>query len=464
MIDERMTNALGKTNKKFSLYVMILSVISIIFKTIIYQEFIILDSLTELVVIISLIVTLITRPMEDFIDERVEKNINNHYSKAFKIILPITLLTYLFSLIIMLKFNSRLSIKIPPNLFVNAVLLLVFIGIVYLNKKHHIYLNNKFIDKNKEEYINGVLARIGKIFIIVLSLTLITFILDLLIPGDKVTVRILIILLVSALNISIQYILYSVYEYNHAKERLLLDNGYRFHVTRNMFLYFSIYSFFYILIVLKDIFSLQFALSLISSESFKLEYLYIIFSNADFIFQIYLLVFSFIIYFSLKNTLSNNNKKNKKIFKISFILLCIKSGFRIFSMIYKYLSILFVKPNQDYKIFEIINYVNIFIKIILYIYFIILLIYIAISMYKYKLKGSIKLFILTITSIILNVTSLVLINIRDLSKIKLLNLSLIFSYLNIGFLLVVFLYIIYIINIYKKAFMVKNEEIYFITV
>ena len=216
---------------------------------VINKGFNLFDILAEIVVLTSLIITNLSAPVEKEYDERVIVNINQHYNKAFKIILPLALVSYLISVILIIKTNSKTVI--PPNLFINTFLFIVFIGLIFLVRKHRIYLNNNFLES--DDYYLKVLSVIGIGIIVTIGLIIFSFLFDIVIKGASSLNTMFNVLVVSYITISIQYLLYSVYEYNHYNESIEIDNGKLPIVTRNMVLFLSLYVVFSIITMFRII-------------------------------------------------------------------------------------------------------------------------------------------------------------------------------------------------------------------
>lgn len=296
MKDERTLNVLGAVKLKFSIYAIILSIISIILKLILNKSFIFFDSLPEIVILIGLLITNITKPVEEVEDERVTANINNHYNRAFKLILPIAIFSYILSVILIIKTNS--AIYLSPNLFINSFLFLIFIGVIVLVKNHHIYLNGEFLEK--ESYFFQVFKVIGVGLVVTIGLIIISFILNAIIPGSKAAFTSLFLMLVfSFFNLSVQYFLYSIYEYNHYHESIDIADGKIPIVTRNMYLYFGIIMFFSLITQAYSIFLTS---HLFNPTSVLIEML-MIGQYLNVVNIIYRVTFLLIITYSLKATL-----------------------------------------------------------------------------------------------------------------------------------------------------------------
>ena len=92
MRDERSINALGQVKRKFSYYAIVIAAIFFVLKLILNSSLILIDALPEIILIIGLIITSIAKPNEDIEDERVNRNLNEHYNNSFKILVPIILL------------------------------------------------------------------------------------------------------------------------------------------------------------------------------------------------------------------------------------------------------------------------------------------------------------------------------------------------------------------------------------
>ena len=237
MRDERSINALGQVKRKFSYYAIVIAAIFFVLKLILNSSLILIDALPEIILIIGLIITSIAKPNEDIEDERVNINLNEHYNNSFKILVPIILLGYILSVVLL--FRTKALVIISPNLFINTFLFLIFIGVIYLLKNYKIYLNEPFLEK--ENYFSSVLKIIAYILIGSVTLYVISFLLNIIIPGQGVPSLVLVLMfLTSFLNLSVQYFLYSIYEYNHYKENIRISDGEIFIASTNIILYISI--------------------------------------------------------------------------------------------------------------------------------------------------------------------------------------------------------------------------------
>lgn len=237
MKDERIINASGLVKRELSIYAIILAVISFMLKLFINESLIIIDAMPEIILIVGLLIANFTKPSDEVIDERITKDINNHYNNAFKIILPLTLIGYVLSAILLIKTEAALYVE--PNFFLNGFIFLIFIGIIILVKKYNVYLNGKILEE--KWYFLKVFKVIGYGFIASVGLSVIMIMLNYIIPGPIVPNIIFILMfLLSFINLSMIYFLYSIYEYNHYKESLKLAEGNIFIVSKNMFLYLGI--------------------------------------------------------------------------------------------------------------------------------------------------------------------------------------------------------------------------------
>lgn len=443
MKDERTIKVLGETKKKFSIYVLVLSIIIIIIKVRLNKGFYIIDSLTELLALIGIIIAYITEPKEEGIDERVENNINNHYNKAFKLIFPITLISYILSVILTIKFN--IPVYLSPNFFINSFLFVVFIGVIYLVRKHKIYLNDKFIDNNKSDYFFNVFAYIGIIFIITIAAVIISLILDLIIPGASSSIVLLIALGISFVNISIQYLIYSVYEYNHYKESIDINRGRIPIVTRNMFLFYGIYTFFSVIILILVILSYQYMIK-------QTEVLALIFLNKQTLEPILLInssIISIVIVYSLKHSLLRLKNHSKKLInflvRISLIYIIYSTLNSVFQpIIINYINRLIEPPHFDF-----LSNISMGLTIISFIMSLIISITGLVYIFKYKLPYRGVFIILLVISIFNiyfnfwysnNLTTKPIITIRNRTII------------NMAINLIVSLLYFIIINKYRKSY------------
>lgn len=314
MQDERVVYILGQTKKKFSVYVIILALITIILKLVLNPGFNLFACMAEIVVLLSLIITHFTAPVEKEIDERVTTNINMHYNKAFNIILPLAVISYMLSVILIIKMNT--SVLIAPNLFINTFLFMIFIGLIILVRKHRIYLNYKFLES--KDYYYKVFRVIGIGLIVTIGLILLAYFLDSIIVGPNSFNTLLITLIVSYFTIFFQYFLYSIYEHNHYYESINIDNGKYPIVTKNMILFFSLYVFFSVIMMFRTIASNLYLINVNESNYQTLILIYYLYYQALF----YKLLIMIVMVYSLKNSLVRLTNHSYPLIR-SFIILTI---------------------------------------------------------------------------------------------------------------------------------------------
>lgn len=366
MRDERSINALGQVKRKFSYYAIVIAAIFFVLKLIINSSLILIDALPEIILIIGLIITSITKPNEDIEDERVNRNLNEHYNNSFKILVPIILLGYILSVVLL--FRTKALVIISPNLFINTFLFLIFIGVIYLLKNYKIYLNEPFLEE--ENYFSSVLKIIAYILIGSITLFVISFLLNITIPGQGVPNLVLALMfLTTFLNLSVQYFLYSIYEYNHYKENIRISEGEIFIASKNIILYISIV---FVPALISGIINLLTSYFL-SIENYTQIKLFITLGQyIGVIYKIYSMIFLVILTYSLKGSLMRlkdySFKEVKRIISLTNIYVLISLVLFIASQIFLLLF------HNNTRLIMLFQNVNIWISVALLIFYIIILV------------------------------------------------------------------------------------------
>jgi|SRR5690554_769424 len=446
MIDERRIDVLGSVKRKFSVYSMILACFFFVIKLIFNKAYIFIEGLPEIILIISMLITYIKSPKEAVIDERVTNNLNDYYNKAFKIITPMVLGSYILSLIFIFKVNA--SLVFSPNLFINAFLFIMFIGMVFIVRKHHVYLNESFIEE-KKYYIN-VLKNISYMFTVCAALFAITTLLNLLIQGSGDTNTLFLMMyLASFINIATTYFIYSIYEYNHYHESIQLSEGNIFIVTKNMYLYLSI------VFGLKIVHNLV-RVFILASENFNVN-LVTILSYLSWTVFVYDLVFLIIMTYSLKSTLSRlknyASRQMNTIIKMTWIYVI------LYGLNYVIFEFLVVIYNDSTLNTMLLMNINIWIHLFLsFIYLIILIL-----RFKYAKRQNFlryKLLIIPMMSVFL--TILAMIGRSPLQRLfsNTSTAILIEVLISLFVTLIIFINYLFLISVYTKTYETNAIEVY----
>lgn len=450
MRDERTTNILGAVKRGFSIYAMILAIIFFTIKLLLNTSLVIFDALPEIVLLIGLLITIITQPKEQFEDERVTKGVNQHYNKAFNIIFPILIGSYVLSLILIVKTNTL--VFITPNLFINSFLFLVFVGLIFLVRKHNVYLNEKFLEG--KNYFANIFKMIGYIFVGSIGFAIITIILNYIIPGTKGSnLGFVLVFLISFVNISVQYFLYSIYEYNHYKESIQLSQGKIFIATRNIVLYLGIVMF---LSTFENIIRIWWLTLMIYSSKIDSS-LISISSNIGLTHEIFKSIFLIITAYSLKGSLIrlkdqslsflNKLTNTTVIYAIVSVIVAIGIGPLVTSL-----------GNSDVSTMLIQN-IHIGINYILIAFYIVILIYRFIYANNHNFPANKLLIIPVISS-----SFMVLFGISSRFALKLFTvpqeLLLISTIVEFVLSIIVFLIYVYIVKVYSKPYEIVEEDIY----
>lgn len=154
-IDERHLASTSKLRRLTTFIAAVLSVMSIVLKSIYYQVIfhIFLNVIPELIILLSTIILSIIEYINkpEILDERYISMRNLMYYKVFKYLILLVLFGYTTSIAFI--DYSIATLTPPPNLFISILLAVCFFVYFFQSKKNHIYLFESTLQKTKQEYV-----------------------------------------------------------------------------------------------------------------------------------------------------------------------------------------------------------------------------------------------------------------------------------------------------------------------
>lgn len=222
------------------IYALIAAILFSIFKIImygfIYQIF--LADIYLFIVVIGIFVTI------SFVKKHHQnENVDLMIRKIYKIGYLILIIGGLW-----VHFFASLILPLDTLIFgyiVNSLILIGFITYTFVLRRNKLYANYEHIEKPLGEYYKRVFKNVARV-ILMFSIILISILLiELIFEIMKVDLRFFISMIaLSCVMVSIEYIIFAIYEKHHYDESILSDSGHPRLITRNSVLIFStIYGF-----------------------------------------------------------------------------------------------------------------------------------------------------------------------------------------------------------------------------
>lgn len=197
---------------------------------------------------LSLITLLIHRFIilkNDIIDERIRFLIKKLYYSMFKIIIITAIISYFIQLITL---ESYLIVGFPINMFINFFFSITFLIYYLYARKQGIYFNYQMIENTKKEYFKFILKRILLMVSTGAIAYLLLYLIDLFNLFEIQVLSVTLALGLSVLIIASEYLLLSIYEWNHYNEQLEYEKSKAVLVSKNYFIFSvftTIFYFFY---------------------------------------------------------------------------------------------------------------------------------------------------------------------------------------------------------------------------
>lgn len=172
------------------------------------------------------------------LDERIEDKIKQTYKFSF-IFLTVGGLWVHFYQVLTNFTQMQVSLYIT-----NTLILIGFIVTVILLKRKDLYANYKFIEYKKTTYYKHILFNI---FLLLITFVMIYFTTRLVIAeqlSQLISMIYTLIISLSFLLISVEYLIFSIYEKNHYDEKILFEKQKPNHISKNVFVFHVILFFF----------------------------------------------------------------------------------------------------------------------------------------------------------------------------------------------------------------------------
>ena len=192
------------------------------------------------------------------LDERVEDKIKQTYKMSY-IFLTIGGLWVHFYQVLTNFAEMQVSLYIT-----NTLVLIGFIVTIVLLKRKGLYANYKFIEYDKKAYYKHIFFNILLICVTFALIFVTTWLLVGSQVNDLIFMMYISVLIASFVMISIEYLVFSIYEKNHYDEKILFEEGKPNYISKNVFVFQVILLFF---AIVSAYVSLRYQLVIISGIS-----------------------------------------------------------------------------------------------------------------------------------------------------------------------------------------------------
>ena len=336
MKDERISKEMNIVKKYVLLYVFVAAVILGLIKIIVFgfnlnlfyvEGFVILSS--------SILYSIVSLNRLGIYDERAELREGRIYKYGFGLIFIGGLWTHFYQIL-----SSTLTQSAIVSV-TNTLILIGFIVTIVLLKRKGLYANYKYIEHSKSKYYLHVLLNVLLIFVVFFGIyqTVVLAINDTVDFG--LAIYLMAIIAYSFVMLSIEYVLFSIYEKNHYDEtidfekrraNLMSKNAFLFQIILFIFSTFSSYVNYRMMMLLEGGLNQQ------SGELARWSTMQIFTKIVAIDFMIISLMVSIIIYLYLVK-LIGESKLLSFFLKFSIIIFFIGFIQYIFSFVFEYLSI-----------------------------------------------------------------------------------------------------------------------------
>lgn len=326
MIDERIESKLAVIKKSIFIVWTIISFLSILTKAFALRQIPTLSQgLTEYVVFLLsafvLLIHLLIHFLNETVDERIIRTIHKLYSYAFKIVIILAMIAYLYQLITLDSFIIGLF---PINSFINSFFSLSFIVYYLYARRQSIYFNYRHIENNRKTYFLAVLKNVLVIIISGFLAYLIIYLTDLLNLYEIKVLEVTVSIALSIVLIIFEYLLLSVIEYNHYNEQILHEQGKTILLSKNYLILFVLTSIFSLIYILFNQYYYNIMISINDYPNdliLKLEVIGKLLVYAEFDQYLLRIIMIAIFYHSLKRSLPHHLKSLKIIILLQLLFL-----------------------------------------------------------------------------------------------------------------------------------------------
>jgi|GEM_PF-2302367 len=186
--------------------------------------------------IFVLVVTLITFAIigvlrSNDIDERIENQMSQTYKIGYVFLVIGGLWVHFYQV---LTNFSRLQVSIYIT---NSLILIGFIVTVVLLKKKKLYANYKYIEYDKKTYYKHIAVNIIYLLLMFVVIYLTTRFATGIQVNDDISLAYLLVVALSFVMISIEYLIFTIYEKNHYDEMISFDVGKPNYLSKNVFVF-----------------------------------------------------------------------------------------------------------------------------------------------------------------------------------------------------------------------------------
>jgi hypothetical protein len=244
MNDERIVSEINKIKGKVLVYVLIVTLLFSGFKLIVY-EFIYQLYLVDLfVILVSGFILLMTSMIKEneFYDERLEKKVEHLYKIGYAILLIGGFLIHFISVAI-----TPLDM-IAFGYITNTLILIGFVVLLVLLKRKKLYANYKMIEERAALYYKRVIYNITKLLIMFVFILGVVLLIDEIFDILELDLSLFALLIaISFVMLSIEYLIFATYEKNHYDETRLIEKNAPRYLTKNAILFYSVIAIFQII-------------------------------------------------------------------------------------------------------------------------------------------------------------------------------------------------------------------------
>lgn len=244
MNDERIVREINIIKGRILIYVFIAALLFSGFKLLVYEFIYQLYLVDIFVILVSGFVFLMTSIIKEngIYDERIEHKVEHLYKIGFTILLIGGFWIHFMSVALtpfeMMTFGY----------ITNTLILIGFVVLLVLLKRKKLYANYKMIEEQTLSYYKNVIFNIFKLFIMFILLLgtiwLVDYIFDILVLELSLLA---ILITISFVMLSIEYLIFAAYEKNHYDETRLIEKNAPRYLTKNAVLFYSVIAIFQIL-------------------------------------------------------------------------------------------------------------------------------------------------------------------------------------------------------------------------
>ncbi|BCR36686.1 hypothetical protein [Mariniplasma anaerobium] len=243
MNDERIASELNKIKGYILVLVFITTLLFSGTKFLVYgfiYQLYLVDIFVLLVSGIVISTTFVMKHSNQY-DERLEQSVGRIYKLGYAVLLIGGFWIHYFAVSIT-PFDM-----IAFGYITNTLILIGFVVLIVLLKRKKLYANYKMIEEDSSAYYKLVLQNIGKLLIMFILILGSILLVDYLFMILVIDIQILALLIgVSFVMLSIEYVIFAAYEKNHYDETRLTEKNAPRYLTKNAVLFFGIIAIFQI--------------------------------------------------------------------------------------------------------------------------------------------------------------------------------------------------------------------------